>query len=120
MLFANVLLLNLLIALFSNTFGMIQAHAEKYWKFHRYSLIREYYYRPTFVPPFIIISHLYNFGRYVFSICCGRHNSIQGKEINLEINISSCIRSKKSKSQSNRVKKLTQKKLIFKHLIISI
>ena len=44
MLIANVLLLNLLIALFSNTFEQIQANAEKYWKFQRYSLIREYYY----------------------------------------------------------------------------
>lgn len=78
MLIANVLLLNLLIALFSNTFEQIQANAEKYWKFQRYSLIREYYYRPTFVPPFILISHGYNLVRYVYSVCCGKHNTIQG------------------------------------------
>ena len=79
MLIANVLLLNLLIALFSNTFTTIQANAEKYWKFQRYSLIREYYYRPSFVPPFIIISHVYNVLRYGISVCFGRHNSIQGR-----------------------------------------
>ena len=40
MLFANVLLLNLLIAMFSNTFTKIEDHSERYWKFERYFLIR--------------------------------------------------------------------------------
>ena len=40
MLFANVLLLNLLIAMFSNTFTKIEDDSERYWKFERYFLIR--------------------------------------------------------------------------------
>ena len=40
MLFANVLLLNLLIAMFSNTFTKIEDDAERYWMFERYFPIR--------------------------------------------------------------------------------
>ena len=40
MLFANVLLLNLLIAMFSNTFTSIEDDSERYWKYERYFLER--------------------------------------------------------------------------------
>lgn len=59
MLMVNILLINLLIALFSNTFEKIQANSQKIWKFYRYTYIREYYYRPPLAPPLIIIGHFY-------------------------------------------------------------
>ncbi|KAM4825486.1 transient receptor potential cation channel subfamily M member 4 isoform 2-T2 [Thomomys bottae] len=57
LLVANILLLNLLIAMFSYTFGKVQGNSDLYWKAQRYSLIREFHSRPALAPPFIIISH---------------------------------------------------------------
>ena len=45
MLSVNILLLNLMIAMFSTTFAKIENESEKYWKFGRYFLIQEYFYR---------------------------------------------------------------------------
>ncbi|XP_036600150.1 transient receptor potential cation channel subfamily M member 4 isoform X2 [Trichosurus vulpecula] len=58
LLVANVLLLNLLIAMFSYTFGKVQGNSDLYWKFQRYGLIREFHNRPALAPPFIIFSHI--------------------------------------------------------------
>ncbi|XP_007577647.1 transient receptor potential cation channel subfamily M member 2 [Poecilia formosa] len=63
LLFANILLLNLLIAIFNYTFEEVHDNTDKIWKFQRYELIKEYYSRPAAPPPFIIFSHLYLFIR---------------------------------------------------------
>lgn len=44
---------------FSNTFQKIQDNSVLIWKFHRYSLVREYYERPVLPPPLIIFNHIY-------------------------------------------------------------
>ncbi|XP_062918446.1 transient receptor potential cation channel subfamily M member 4-like [Mobula hypostoma] len=58
LLVANILLVNLLIAMFSYTFSKVQENSDIYWKFQRYKLIVEYHKRPALPPPFIIFSHL--------------------------------------------------------------
>ncbi|XP_075392654.1 transient receptor potential cation channel subfamily M member 4 isoform X2 [Tenrec ecaudatus] len=58
LLVANILLLNLLIAMFSYTFGKVQGNSDLYWKAQRYSLIREFHSRPALAPPLIVISHV--------------------------------------------------------------
>ncbi|KAG8522546.1 Transient receptor potential cation channel subfamily M member 5 [Galemys pyrenaicus] len=58
LLVTNVLLMNLLIAMFSYTFQVVQGNADTFWKFQRYHLIVEYYERPALAPPFILFSHL--------------------------------------------------------------
>ncbi|XP_075960121.1 transient receptor potential cation channel subfamily M member 2 [Anarhichas minor] len=63
LLFANILLLNLLIAIFNFTFQTVQDNTDRIWKFQRYELIKEYHSRPTAPPPFIIFSHFYLFIR---------------------------------------------------------
>ncbi|KAM9347244.1 transient receptor potential cation channel subfamily M member 2 [Symphorus nematophorus] len=63
LLFANILLLNLLIAIFNFTFQEVQDNTDRIWKFQRYELIKEYHSRPAAPPPFIILSHLYLFIR---------------------------------------------------------
>ncbi|CAJ1079221.1 transient receptor potential cation channel subfamily M member 2 isoform X1 [Xyrichtys novacula] len=63
LLFANILLLNLLIAIFNFTFQEVQDNTDTIWKFQRYELIKEYHSRPAAPPPFIIFSHLYLFIR---------------------------------------------------------
>ncbi|XP_017295191.1 transient receptor potential cation channel subfamily M member 4a isoform X2 [Kryptolebias marmoratus] len=61
LLFTNIVLVNLLIAMFSYTFSKVQGHSDTYWKFQRYNLIVEYHSRPCLAPPFIIFSHLHIF-----------------------------------------------------------
>lgn len=69
LLFTNIVLVNLLIAMFSYTFSKVQERSDTYWKFQRYNLIVEYHSRPCLAPPFIIISHLHLFiKRYVRGI----------------------------------------------------
>uniref|UniRef100_A0A3B5KUZ3 Uncharacterized protein n=1 Tax=Xiphophorus couchianus TaxID=32473 RepID=A0A3B5KUZ3_9TELE len=63
LLFANILLLNLLIAIFNYTFEEVHDNTDSIWKFQRYELIKEYYSRPAAPPPFIIFCHLYLFIR---------------------------------------------------------
>ncbi|XP_018580884.1 transient receptor potential cation channel subfamily M member 2 [Scleropages formosus] len=59
LLFANILLINLLIAIFNYTFQQVQDNTDCIWKFQRYELIKEYHSRPAPPPPFILLSHLY-------------------------------------------------------------
>ncbi|XP_078093553.1 transient receptor potential cation channel subfamily M member 5-like [Mustelus asterias] len=61
LLVANILLVNLLIAMFSYTFNKVQENSDIYWKFQRYNLIVEYHQRPALAPPFIILSHIHIF-----------------------------------------------------------
>ncbi|XP_041118797.1 transient receptor potential cation channel subfamily M member 2 [Polyodon spathula] len=66
LLFANILLLNLLIAMFNYTFQDVQDNTDKIWKFQRYGLIVEYYSQPLFPPPLIIFSHLHLLIEHIF------------------------------------------------------
>ncbi|GCC19199.1 hypothetical protein chiPu_0018262 [Chiloscyllium punctatum] len=59
LLFSNILLLNLLIAMFNYTFQVVQDNTDIIWKFQRYPLIEEYYCRPPAPPPFIVFSHIF-------------------------------------------------------------
>ncbi|XP_053312744.1 transient receptor potential cation channel subfamily M member 2-like [Spea bombifrons] len=65
LLLANILLLNLLIAMFSYTFGDVESHTDQVWKFYRFGLIKEYNERPAAPPPFILFSHFYIVCKYV-------------------------------------------------------
>ncbi|CAF1319031.1 unnamed protein product [Rotaria sordida] len=65
----NILLVNLLIAMFSNTFDRLQTDTDRIWKFQRYSLICEYLSRPSIPPPFILFSHLWRFALYTLTSC---------------------------------------------------
>ncbi|XP_041438825.1 transient receptor potential cation channel subfamily M member 2 [Xenopus laevis] len=67
LLMANILLLNLLIAMFSNTFGDVESHTDQIWKFYRFGLIKEYNERPAAPPPFILLSHFYFLLKYGLS-----------------------------------------------------
>ncbi|NXK33196.1 TRPM5 protein, partial [Piprites chloris] len=58
LLVTNVLLMNLLIAMFSYTFQVVQGNTDIFWKVQRYNLIVEYHGRPALAPPFIIINHI--------------------------------------------------------------
>ena len=57
---ANILLLNIVIAMFSNTFEEINKNSTELWKFNRLKLIYKYdefYYKFPIPPPFSLISN---------------------------------------------------------------
>ncbi|CAF1102784.1 unnamed protein product [Adineta steineri] len=59
MLFINILILNLLIAVFTRTIDDIQENTEFYWHYQRYTFVREYFERPPLAyPPLIIFTHI--------------------------------------------------------------
>uniref|UniRef100_A0A2C9KDE9 TRPM SLOG domain-containing protein n=1 Tax=Biomphalaria glabrata TaxID=6526 RepID=A0A2C9KDE9_BIOGL len=55
LLIGNVLLLNLLIAIFSHVFDTVEKNAIEIWKFQMYFLVMEFHNRPMLFPPFSII-----------------------------------------------------------------
>uniref|UniRef100_A0A8C4FHA6 Transient receptor potential cation channel subfamily M member 2 n=1 Tax=Catagonus wagneri TaxID=51154 RepID=A0A8C4FHA6_9CETA len=65
LLFTNILLLNLLIAMFNYTFQQVQECTDQIWKFQRHGLIEEYQSRPPAPPPFILLNHVHLFIRRV-------------------------------------------------------
>ncbi|XP_063423231.1 transient receptor potential cation channel subfamily M member-like 2 isoform X2 [Mytilus trossulus] len=71
-LFVNVLLLNLLIAMFSFSIQRIQDRTDQHWNFQRYILIYEYYSKPPLPSPLILISHVFLFIRWCARTCCNR------------------------------------------------
>nr|XP_020512138.1 transient receptor potential cation channel subfamily M member 1 [Labrus bergylta] len=58
LLVANILLVNLLIAVFNNTFFEVKSISNQVWKFQRYQLIMTFHDRPILPPPLIIIPHI--------------------------------------------------------------
>ncbi|KAM6225119.1 transient receptor potential cation channel subfamily M member 2 isoform 2-T2 [Rhynchocyon petersi] len=80
LLFANILLLNLLIAMFNYTFQEVQEHTDQIWKFQRHDLIEEYYSRPPAPPPLILLNHLQLLiKRVVLKIPPKRHKQLKNK-----------------------------------------
>ncbi|CAF3718951.1 unnamed protein product [Rotaria sp. Silwood1] len=61
----SILLVNLLIAMFSNTFNNLQTDTDRIWKFQHYALVCEYLSRPSLPPPLIIFCHLWRLTLYI-------------------------------------------------------
>ena len=59
LLVANILLLNLLIAVFNSIFLKANVFSHQIWKFNRFSVVMEYEQKPALPPPLIIFSHIY-------------------------------------------------------------
>uniref|UniRef100_H3B2C4 Transient receptor potential cation channel subfamily M member 8 n=1 Tax=Latimeria chalumnae TaxID=7897 RepID=H3B2C4_LATCH len=59
LLITNILLVNLLIAIFGFTIGVIQDNTDKFWKFQRFSLIEEYCHRLPVPFPFVLVAYIY-------------------------------------------------------------
>ncbi|XP_070540267.1 transient receptor potential cation channel subfamily M member-like 2 [Ptychodera flava] len=62
----NVLLLNLLIAIFSYVFEEVQTNSLQVWKYEVYDLVMEFEDRPPLAPPLIILSHIFLILRWVY------------------------------------------------------
>ncbi|XP_061561791.1 transient receptor potential cation channel subfamily M member 1-like isoform X2 [Phycodurus eques] len=59
LLVANILLVNLLIAVFNNTFFEVKSISNQVWKFQRYQLIMTFHDRPVLPPPLIVFPHVF-------------------------------------------------------------
>ncbi|XP_073087355.1 transient receptor potential cation channel subfamily M member 2 isoform X8 [Manis javanica] len=80
LLFTNILLLNLLIAMFNYTFQQVQEHTDQIWKFQRHGLIEEYHGRPPLPPPLILLSHLHLFiKRVILKRPASQHQQLKNK-----------------------------------------
>ncbi|KAL7406520.1 hypothetical protein ABVT39_021311 [Epinephelus coioides] len=75
LLVANILLVNLLIAVFNNTFFEVKSISNQVWKFQRYQLIMTFHDRPILPPPLIIFPHIYIVLR---RLCCRCRRRTEG------------------------------------------
>lgn len=64
LLVANILLINLLIAVFNNIFNEVNAIAHQVWMFQRFTVVMEYEQKPVLPPPLIAVCHIYLLLRY--------------------------------------------------------
>ncbi|XP_048780497.1 transient receptor potential cation channel subfamily M member 2-like isoform X2 [Ostrea edulis] len=70
-LFANVLLLNILIAMFSNTFQKVQDNTDRLWNYMRCSLIYEFYNKPFLPAPLSLPIYIILMIKWVLNRGCG-------------------------------------------------
>uniref|UniRef100_A0A665TI38 Transient receptor potential cation channel subfamily M member 1 n=1 Tax=Echeneis naucrates TaxID=173247 RepID=A0A665TI38_ECHNA len=75
LLVANILLVNLLIAVFNNTFFEVKSISNQVWKFQRYQLIMTFHDRPILPPPLIVFPHIYI---VLKMLCCRCHRRLDG------------------------------------------
>ncbi|RZC40720.1 transient receptor potential cation channel trpm, partial [Asbolus verrucosus] len=73
LLVANILLINLLIAVFNNIFNEVNSVAHQVWMFQRFTVVMEYEQKPLLPPPFIIFCHIYLLFKYL-------RRKMEGKE----------------------------------------
>ncbi|CAF3967063.1 unnamed protein product, partial [Adineta steineri] len=77
MLFVNILLTNLLIAMFSKRFDQVYDDTKNIWHSQQYLFTREYYTRSPFLPPISLIYDIYHLCRIAFYYI--RRGSAEGK-----------------------------------------
>ncbi|XP_052275778.1 transient receptor potential cation channel subfamily M member 5-like [Dreissena polymorpha] len=68
----QIVLVNLLIAVLSNTYTAVHEKSDHIWKFYWYGIVREYYERPALCPPLIILVHIYRTIRHGVKRCQDR------------------------------------------------
>ncbi|XP_057278293.1 transient receptor potential cation channel subfamily M member 8 isoform X3 [Pezoporus wallicus] len=74
MLSTNILLVNLLVAMFGYTVGSVQENNDQVWKFQRYFLVQEYCSRLTIPFPFVIFAYIFMVTRKCIKICCKKES----------------------------------------------
>ena len=65
LLVANILLINLLIAVFNNIFIEVNGISHQVWMFQRFTVVMEYEQKPVLPPPLIVVSHAYLLAKYI-------------------------------------------------------
>lgn len=80
LLFANILLVNLLIAEFSNIHGEVSSSSEEIWKYEQYLLLVEFQKKPSLPIPFSIFQNLYWLLVKLWGLRCGKPDCMKKKE----------------------------------------
>uniref|UniRef100_A0ABK0LD04 Transient receptor potential cation channel, subfamily M, member 8 n=1 Tax=Rattus norvegicus TaxID=10116 RepID=A0ABK0LD04_RAT len=75
MLSTNILLVNLLVAMFGYTVGIVQENNDQVWKFQRYFLVQEYCNRLNIPFPFVVFAYFYMVVKKCFKCCCKEKNT---------------------------------------------
>ena len=70
LLIGNVLLLNLLIAIFTSIYEEINVNSNDVWKWEMYRLCEEYDNRPGLCPPFVIIEDIWRLLKTIWKHTC--------------------------------------------------
>ncbi|XP_076107231.1 transient receptor potential cation channel subfamily M member 8-like [Mytilus galloprovincialis] len=105
----NILLLNLLIAIFSNVFHEVQVNSNRIWKYQMYLLVMEFDTKAYLVPPLSIFIHIYLIFKWVFRhTCCRKSKGRQYGSRHLEYlqlfekeQLSTYLRKKKAEAKSS-------------------
>uniref|UniRef100_UPI0031F5DB14 TRPM2 chanzyme n=1 Tax=Salpingoeca rosetta (strain ATCC 50818 / BSB-021) TaxID=946362 RepID=UPI0031F5DB14 len=85
---SNVLLVNLLIAMFNDTYMKVQEAAEDLWRKQNYELCAEYKDRPFLPAPFILLAHVHMLFMRLLRLCgvhTQEHEKIQDDETKRKI-----------------------------------
>ncbi|EDQ85552.1 uncharacterized protein MONBRDRAFT_29245 [Monosiga brevicollis MX1] len=81
----NILLVNLLIAMFSDTYARVQSEAVALWHKQNYNLYLEYKERPLLPAPLILIQHVYMLITFILQLCkCGGKQEDHTHEADLD------------------------------------
>ncbi|XP_070541124.1 transient receptor potential cation channel subfamily M member-like 2 [Ptychodera flava] len=78
-LIGNVLLLNLLIAIFSTVYNKVESNSLTEWKYNRYFVITEFEDAPPLAAPLVVLGHLYRL-MYWATKCCRTTPKLREKE----------------------------------------
>ncbi|ELT96530.1 hypothetical protein CAPTEDRAFT_216067 [Capitella teleta] len=93
---SNILLLNLLIAIFGNTLNKIEDSSALHWAFKQYSVVFESYYKTWLPPPLNMLCHLCTFLHWVFMWCvrCLKKEKADEKFLNDHFHMKSILEDK--------------------------
>ena len=74
MMVANVMLINLLVALFATTYETVQEDSDKIWKLNRFDLVMDYWGKDPIPTPLILVYHVMLLIKYIFFSCGEKKN----------------------------------------------
>ena len=69
MMAANVMLINLLVALFATTYEQVQEDSDKIWKLNRFDLVMDYWGKDPIPTPLILVYHVMLLIKYICFSC---------------------------------------------------
>ncbi|XP_061188845.1 transient receptor potential cation channel subfamily M member-like 2 [Saccostrea echinata] len=119
LLFANVMLLNILIAMFSDTYQRVQTQRNQKWNYERYALVKEFQRVPVIPMPVGALIYIHYLIRWIYRKCkrctvvSNTEKVLLGKELNENETINCMEREcvylfmKKKREESDAQKQIT-------------
>lgn len=72
LLIGNVMLLNLLIAIFTSVYDQVSDHSREVWRWEMFRLLSEYDTKPGLAPPLVIIEDVWKLLKFIWKRTCRR------------------------------------------------